>query len=80
MRYRDAITGEFVTEEYALANPETTVSEEEEGEAEQQRQQRLTQLRAKLAASMHAGKPMIGYKDRVAAIEAKIARLEAQDG
>lgn len=26
--YRDAGTGEYVTEEYALANPATTVSEE----------------------------------------------------
>ena len=25
--YRDAVTGEFVTEEYAKANPETTVRE-----------------------------------------------------
>jgi len=25
--HRDAVTGEFVTEEYALANPDTTVTE-----------------------------------------------------
>ncbi len=28
--YRSAITGEYVTEEYALANPDTTVSEDVE--------------------------------------------------
>ena len=27
-RYRSAVTGEYVTEEYALANPDTTVAEE----------------------------------------------------
>lgn len=27
-RYRDAATGRYVTEEYALAHPETTISEE----------------------------------------------------
>lgn len=32
--YRDATTGEFVTEEYALANPETTVREEVEDDPE----------------------------------------------
>jgi hypothetical protein len=78
MRYRDAGTGEFVTEEYALAHPGTTVSETEEGEMEAARQARLEALRAKRAASMHAGKPMTGYKERVAAIDAEIARLEAE--
>jgi hypothetical protein len=29
VHYRDAGTGEFVTEEYALANPATTVKETE---------------------------------------------------
>ena len=28
MRYRDAITGEYVSPEYATANPDTTVSEQ----------------------------------------------------
>lgn len=28
IKYRSAITGEYVTEEYALENPDTTVSEE----------------------------------------------------
>jgi hypothetical protein len=39
VNYRDAVTGEFVTKEYALAHPDTTVAEivpdeddEEEGE------------------------------------------------
>lgn len=32
--YRDATTGEFVTEEYAEANPDTTVSETEPEERE----------------------------------------------
>lgn len=27
VHYRDAVTGEFVTQEYALANPATTVKE-----------------------------------------------------
>lgn len=40
---------------------------------------RIAALRAKRAASLHLGKPMIGYKDRVAAIDAEIARLEATD-
>jgi hypothetical protein len=26
VNYRDAVTGEFVTKEYALAHPDTTVS------------------------------------------------------
>lgn len=29
-RYRSAITGEYVTEDFAKANPDTTVSETEE--------------------------------------------------
>lgn len=29
IRYRDAVTGEYVSEEYALANPDTTVRETE---------------------------------------------------
>ena len=28
MKYRDAVTGEYVSEEYAKENPNTTVSEE----------------------------------------------------
>lgn len=31
-RYRDAVTGEYVPEEYALANPDTTVAETVEDE------------------------------------------------
>lgn len=29
-KYRDAVTGEYVTEEYALENPDTTVAEEDD--------------------------------------------------
>lgn len=32
VKYRDAVTGEYVTEDYAKANPETTVAETDEGE------------------------------------------------
>jgi hypothetical protein len=32
IKYRSAITGEYVTEEYALENPDTTVAEESDGD------------------------------------------------
>jgi hypothetical protein len=70
-RYRDAETGEFVTEEYALAHPGTTVSEEMM--TDEEREARTELLKAKLAASL--GQP--GYADRVAAIEAELERLRA---
>lgn len=47
---------------------------------EEQRTERLAELRAKRAASLHAGKPMTGYAERVEAIDREIARLEAQNG
>ena len=40
-------------------------------------EQRLTELRRKRAASMHLGQPAPSYKERVAAIDKEIARLEA---
>lgn len=72
MRYRSAITGEYVSEEFALANPDTTVSEEEPS-SDEDRQAEIARLEAKLAASR--GQP--GYKDRTAAIEAELERLRA---
>lgn len=33
MPYRDAVTGEYVTQEYAEANPETTVLEDDGDQA-----------------------------------------------
>lgn len=44
-----------------------------------ERNQRLAQLRVKREASLHLGKPMTGYKERVEAIDREIARLEAED-
>lgn len=41
------------------------------------REARIAELRRKREASLHQGQPMTGYKDRVAAIDAEIARLEA---
>lgn len=43
---------------------------------------RLEQLRAKLAASLKSkdGPALPGYGERVAAIRAEIARLEAENG
>lgn len=43
-------------------------------------QQRIEDLKRKLASSMHAGKPMGGYEQRVKAIRAELAKLEAEDG
>lgn len=45
---------------------------------------RLEELRAKLVASTKgldgSGPPLPGYKERVDALRAEIARLEAEDG
>jgi hypothetical protein len=46
----------------------------------EERAQRTEQLRAKLEASLHLGKPMMGYKERAAAIQAELDRLEAEGG
>lgn len=69
-RHRDAETGEFVTEEYALAHPGTTVSEEVLDDGGREKQIRTLEL--KLAASQSLGD---GYRDRVAQIEAELERL-----
>ena len=34
VRYRDAVSGEYVTEEYAREHPDTTVAETEQDEDE----------------------------------------------
>ena len=34
--YRDAVTGEFVTQEYAIANPTTTIRERADGPIKEQ--------------------------------------------
>ena len=34
VKYRDAVSGEYVTAEYAAANPDTTVREEDPSETE----------------------------------------------
>lgn len=44
------------------------------------REQRLVELRRKREASLHLGKPMPSYKERVEAIDHEIARLEADNG
>lgn len=68
-RHRNAQTGEFVTEEYALAHPDVTVSEtvltDDEREAERGR------LKALLAAS--EGQP--GYAAREKEIRRQLDRL-----
>lgn len=46
----------------------------------EERALRLDALRSKRTASLHLGKPMTGYKERVAALDAEIERLEAEDG
>lgn len=33
-KYRDAVTGEYVSEQYAIDNPDTTVAETDDGEEE----------------------------------------------
>ena len=46
------------------------------------KEQRIAELRRKLAASLRGrnGPPMAGYAERVKAIQAEIARLEAENG
>ncbi len=72
-RHRSAETGEFVSEEFAAAHPNETVSEtvlsDEDREAERER------LKGLLRASL--GQP--GYKDRVKEIEAQLAKLPDGD-
>lgn len=43
------------------------------------RDARIAELQRKRAASMHLGQPAPSYKERVAAIDKEIARLEALD-
>lgn len=45
----------------------------------EERAERIAALQAKRASSLHAGKPMTGYKERVVALDAEIARLEAPE-
>lgn len=74
MRYRSAITGLYVEEAFAVANPNTTYAEGQKRPAvtEAMRESERERLNVLLRASL--GQP--GYRDRVKAIQAELDKLD----
>jgi hypothetical protein len=71
-RYRSAVTGLFVSEAFAKANPRETVAVGDDGPPDHSKE--IARLEFKLAASQSLGS---GYSDRIREIEKRLAELRA---